>query len=219
MSPGRLLDVGCAKGHFLRVARDEFSWDVVGLDVSEWAAKYARSVYGIEVQITSVTEACFSKGEFDVIHSNHVWEHLPAPLTALQKANEWLKPGGYFYLEVPNEIDSLPWHLDKFLGRTRIEGSVFGRREPRTSPTPHLSFFTLKTLTHMIERSGLKVVASRTRTDITQPGTWFRKNFSMATKLKVMFYHLTRLTGQFIGRGSNIIAIARKPISTSSARQ
>ncbi len=215
VNSGRLLDVGCAKGDFLRLARDEFGWNIVGLEISEWAAEYARSVYNVEVQNTPVTEALFHQEEFDVIHSNHVWEHLPDPLMALQKIHQWLKPGGYLYLELPNEIDNLPWYLDVILGRPRAGGSLFGQRKPRTEPTPHLYFFTRTTLAQLIKKAGFEIVELRTRTDMTWPGTWFKEDFSRQTKFKVTFYQLARIVGQWIGRGSNIVAIAHKPIKPS----
>jgi 2-polyprenyl-3-methyl-5-hydroxy-6-metoxy-1,4-benzoquinol methylase len=114
INTGRLLDVGCAKGDFLHLARDEFGWNVVGLDISEWAARYARSVYGLDVQVAAASGAVFRQGEFDVIHASHVLEHTYAPLTALQKLWMWLKPGGYLHIEVPNETDNLTWYVGCF---------------------------------------------------------------------------------------------------------
>ena len=40
MPPGRLLDVGCAAGHFLEAAQGK-GWDVYGVELSSYAAQLA----------------------------------------------------------------------------------------------------------------------------------------------------------------------------------
>jgi len=212
--PGRLLDVGCAKGDFLRLARDEFGWDVVGLDVSAWAAEYACSTYDLDVQVASVADALFRQAEFDVIHANHVLEHVSAPLTALQRMWQWLRPGGCLFLEVPNEIDNLPWHLDLLLGRTRAEDGPFGRRKPRPQSTPHLYFFTRKTLARILESASFEVAALRTRTDTTWRTIYPGTTFPVKAQVKIAAFRLACVIGQWMGRGSNIVAVAARPDST-----
>ena len=211
--PGRLLDVGSAMGDFLRLARDQFHWKVVGLDISEWAAERARALHGLDVQVAVVSEATFCPGEFDVVHANHVLEHMPAPLAALRKFWVWLKPGGYLFIEVPNEMDNLPWHLDVLLGRTRINGSLARQRTPRSQPTPHLYFFTRETLSHILLEAGFEIADLRTRTDTASCGVWPSESFPDEAKLKIAAYRLTRRIGQWIGKGTNVMAIARKPPS------
>ena len=39
---GRILDVGCSFGFFLDAARKR-GWDTVGLDIGEYAARFARA--------------------------------------------------------------------------------------------------------------------------------------------------------------------------------
>ena len=210
--PGWLLDVGSAKGDFLRLARDELRWNVVGLDISEWAAERARSLHNLDVQVAAIAEAVFRRGEFDVIHGNHVLEHMPAPLDAVRKLREWLKPGGYLFLEVPNEIDNLPWRLDALLGRTRKNGSFWGLRESRSQSTSHLYFFTCDTLSHLLIEAGFEIVSLRTRTDTRWNRVWPAEGFPVGAKLKIAAYRLLRLVGQCVDRGSNVVAIAQKPV-------
>jgi cyclopropane fatty-acyl-phospholipid synthase-like methyltransferase len=42
----RLLDIGCAMGHFLLAAR-EAGWQVVGVELSKRQADYARNVFNL----------------------------------------------------------------------------------------------------------------------------------------------------------------------------
>ena len=48
LQPGRLLDVGCAMGHFMVYARER-GWDVRGVECSTYAARYGREKYGLQI--------------------------------------------------------------------------------------------------------------------------------------------------------------------------
>lgn len=90
--PGDLLDVGCATGFFLRVARDA-GWHAVGLEPSHWAAEQARRE-GLEVYEGSLEDAPLGAEQFDVITLWDVIEHLRDPREALRAAWRLLRPGG-----------------------------------------------------------------------------------------------------------------------------
>jgi 2-polyprenyl-3-methyl-5-hydroxy-6-metoxy-1,4-benzoquinol methylase len=49
INPSRLLDVGCAMGHFLVAARDE-GWDVQGVECSAYAVAYGRSRWNLAMR-------------------------------------------------------------------------------------------------------------------------------------------------------------------------
>lgn len=53
---GRLLDVGCGMGHFLAYPR-QGGWQVQGVEVSSWAAKWAQGKYDLDI-VTGNFEAC-----------------------------------------------------------------------------------------------------------------------------------------------------------------
>ncbi|MCK5174047.1 MAG: hypothetical protein KAR47_11700, partial [Planctomycetes bacterium] len=52
---GLLLDIGCSAGFFLDVARQHF--DVLGVDISDFAAEYGKKVFGIDI-FTTPLEDC-----------------------------------------------------------------------------------------------------------------------------------------------------------------
>ena len=81
--PGRLLDVGCAAGYFLDEARRS-GWDVAGVDVSEWARRQARDLFGLEVLGSLEAAAEHRPGGFDAVTLFQVLEHMPDPRSALQ---------------------------------------------------------------------------------------------------------------------------------------
>ena len=97
---GRLLDVGCASGRFLR-QMSEIGWTVAGVEFDAAAARKARTVTS-EIFEGDPMDAPFAPGRFDVVTAFHVIEHLPDPLGTLRRMLEWLAPGGLVIVEVPN---------------------------------------------------------------------------------------------------------------------
>ena len=87
---GRLLDVGCATGDFLSVARASF--EVEGLELSRWAAQIARG-QGLPVHECDL-QGFAPEQPFDVLTLWGVIEHFEEPARDVRKMAELLRPGG-----------------------------------------------------------------------------------------------------------------------------
>lgn len=135
---GKLLDVGCGDGTFLRLART-CGWDVTGVDPDPVAVTNAAK-HGIKVFEGSVESFVGKKELFDVITLNHVIEHLHDPVDALKICYDLLKPGGLLWLETPN-IDAL--------GHVRFRGNWRGMEAPR-----HLVLFNRRSLVQSLVNVG-----------------------------------------------------------------
>ncbi len=101
--PGRILDVGCAAGFFLKVI-EEKGWEGHGIEVSDPMARYAREQLGLSNVTTgdvSVMEGMEEKS-FDVITFWDVVEHLEDPGPALRAAGKLLKDDGILIVETQN---------------------------------------------------------------------------------------------------------------------
>lgn len=98
---GRVLDIGCGSGRFLRALRSE-GWEVAGLELNDDTATSARRVHGLDVKISLDT---FQENSFDLITLTHVLEHLRDPRLTLADCGRMLKRGGVIAVAVPN-IDS-----------------------------------------------------------------------------------------------------------------
>ena len=142
---GRLLDVGCASGRFLR-QMSEIGWTVAGVEFDPEAARKARTVTA-EIFEGDPMDAPFAPGRFDVVTAFHVIEHLPDPLGTLRRMLEWLAPGGLVIVEVPNVAG--------------VGGRLFGRYWSGLDFPRHLTHFSPRTMTAMVERAGGRVVAAR----------------------------------------------------------
>jgi SAM-dependent methyltransferase len=101
---GAILDLGCSSGSFLEFIRSD-AWKLFGVEMSADGAKTAEGRSGAKVFVGDILDAPFPPESFDVITCFDVLEHLHEPRKVLAKVKEWLKPGGIFYVLVPN-IDS-----------------------------------------------------------------------------------------------------------------
>jgi SAM-dependent methyltransferase len=145
---GALLDLGCSSGTFLQTLSRK-NWELFGIEMSAESAKQARAKSGANVFVGDILDAQFPAESFDVITCFDVLEHVYEPLRVMERVGEWLKPGGIFYVLVPN-IDS-------------AEGNVFkgywhGLELPR-----HLSHFSPAALRNLAKTAGLSEVSLETR--------------------------------------------------------
>ena len=108
---GRLLDIGCAAGFFLHVAR-KAGWDVEGVDISTVCAEYAKDRLHLRVQNDIFTNLKFDEGSFDLITMWDYLEHSITPREDILKARRLLKPDGLLVIATP-DISSLPSRIFK----------------------------------------------------------------------------------------------------------
>ncbi len=137
-----LLEVGCAEGIFLEAAKRK-GWQVSGVEISQWASKFAREELNLQVFTGSLEQTCFSENYFDVIYMNHVIEHLDNPIKVLRILLKILRPGGIAIINTPN-----------FNGLSRI---VLKEEWRAISPERHLYYFTPHTLRKLLIKTGFKI--------------------------------------------------------------
>lgn len=99
----RLLDVGCAYGHFLEVA-SERGFDAVGIEINERNRVYARS-NGLTV------EESFDQldGEFDVVTIIDTLYYVSDPIPFLALILERMRPGALIIARVTNRNFEARW--------------------------------------------------------------------------------------------------------------
>jgi 2-polyprenyl-3-methyl-5-hydroxy-6-metoxy-1,4-benzoquinol methylase len=98
----RLLDIGCAMGHFM-LAAQQYGARVVGVELSQEQVAYARSVYGLEAYADYFEALNFEPASFDVVTLWSVIEHVHDPKQVLAKVHALLKPGGLVIMRTPNQ--------------------------------------------------------------------------------------------------------------------
>jgi SAM-dependent methyltransferase len=98
---GAILDIGCSSGGFLAYLRGG-AWQLFGVEASEETAEKARLITGGRIVSGDILDADLEPSTFDVITCSDVLEHLYDPRAVFKRVSKWLKPGGIFYVFVPN---------------------------------------------------------------------------------------------------------------------
>lgn len=96
--PGRLLDLGCGKGFFLKHVVDA-GIECRGIELSDTAADYATKELKLDVIQGSIHDRRDDLGKFDCVTMWGVIEHLPDPVAVLRDAAYVLRPGGHIFVK------------------------------------------------------------------------------------------------------------------------
>jgi 2-polyprenyl-3-methyl-5-hydroxy-6-metoxy-1,4-benzoquinol methylase len=153
---GKLLDVGCGLGIFLYLAR-QAGWETCGVDISPYAARYAREKFGLEVyDHDSIKQRVDQSGPFDVITLWDSIEHFPDPLGMLKQINSYLQDDGLLMLNTPNE-ESLLRYLAKTL--YTVSGGLFTYPVRKLYHTYHLYYFNLFSLKKLLSLGGFEILS------------------------------------------------------------
>jgi len=99
---GRLLDIGCGCGFFLRTAKDR-GWSVSGVDPSEQSIAKARELVGDAASVGTLQNVNIGS-PFDVVTMINVLDHLREPWKDLSRVVALLRPGGCLYLRFSNGL-------------------------------------------------------------------------------------------------------------------
>ena len=97
---GSILDVGCGTGAFLHTMQ-KAGWKITGLEPDDSARKKAKELYNLNIESSEKLFSLSAEG-FDAITMWHVLEHVHQLHDYLKKLKELLKPGGKFFIAVPN---------------------------------------------------------------------------------------------------------------------
>jgi 2-polyprenyl-3-methyl-5-hydroxy-6-metoxy-1,4-benzoquinol methylase len=135
---GKLLDVGCAAGFFVKAAADA-GWDAVGIEPCRWLADYGKTRLGVKIIPSTLAEADFKDGSFDVVTMWDVLEHVPDPLAELQHVFRLLRPGGLLVVNYP---DVGTW-------QAKLAGKHWW-----FFLSVHLTYFSRETIKAMVEKAG-----------------------------------------------------------------
>lgn len=139
---GKILDVGCSGGGFLKNFRGK--WRLYGLEVNSEMAKLARkNVPNAKIYSSRIENANLPRNYFDIITFWHVFEHLKNPTLVLEKIYSALKVGGFLIIEVPN-ADSL-------------YRKIFSQNWQLLIVPEHLYFYSKKSLSQILSKNGFEV--------------------------------------------------------------
>lgn len=142
---GRILDVGCAEGTLLDIARKR-GWDVSGVEPNKHLVAWARKQYGLKIVQGTIGQRALKNNAYDVITLLDVIEHVAEPEKFLRRCHELLAPHGMIFISTPDF------------------GSVWSRVMKRRwfyILSIHVFYFTKQTLSALLRRAGFEVVATQ----------------------------------------------------------
>lgn len=146
ISGGRLIEIGCAYGHFLNLARSDF--ETKGYEISPSAVRHCVDRLGLDVVQENFDAALVSPSSVDAVVMWDCIEHLNAADRFIKKASEVLKPNGLLALTTGN-IESLV-------------AQIRGQHWRMIHPPTHLHYFSKRSLKVLLERNGFEIVEMRT---------------------------------------------------------
>lgn len=161
----KVVDVGAGGGEFTAYLCQR-GVDAMGIEPNQGYAEYAQQTYKVPIINATWANADIKPGTIGVVSANHVVEHFHSPFHALSRFREWLAPGGYLYLAVPNAANA--------------------RRTPYSRfHFAHLYYFTPVTLRMMAHKVGFEetdlcpkddTIVVLQKIDKPKPGWFFAPN-------------------------------------------
>lgn len=152
-SPGRLLDVGCGYGFFLKMA-EERGWEAVGVDLDAKGVAYSKERLQVNAILGDLKNVHLPEGSFDVVTLWNVVECVPDPLEVLRHVRPLLRNGGVVFIRTQNEKwQRFSFRLTSFFARFGGKGLFDGN--PFPTFVFHVSSFSRFTLRLLMEQAGL----------------------------------------------------------------
>lgn len=114
-SGARILEIGCAYGLIISSMAEHYRATPFGVEPSELAAGFARTLGGVEIvaptigQLSSSAPAADEK--MDMILFSHVMENVVDLKQVFTAIDRWLAPGGIVLMETPNSVVQNSTHI------------------------------------------------------------------------------------------------------------
>ena len=195
--PGKLMDVGCASGDYLEMAK-EIGWDVQGIELSKKLADKARERVGANrIFIGDIKKGHFPNETFDLVRIWHVIEHVPSPKELMLETYRILKKNGKILIGTPN-IDEPDYQIKRAVRHFK------GKPAGMATSQEHTFEFSEKTLSVLIEKCGFKVLRKERYylfDDQYKPTNW--KDLILMTS----FYSISKVMPGRMGNLIRLVAV------------
>lgn len=141
----KILEIGSGSGKWLLFMHQQGFVNLYGQDITDTAKKRLvdAGVIFFQGELKDIT---FEKNTFDLIHADHVIEHMRTPLEDLKVLHNLLKPGGKLVLTVPT-IDSFSY--------------IVGKDKWLLDFPRHIFHFSLKSMSCIAARAGYSIERSK----------------------------------------------------------
>jgi 2-polyprenyl-3-methyl-5-hydroxy-6-metoxy-1,4-benzoquinol methylase len=195
---GKLLDVGCGCGFFLKKAMGR-GWNIAGIDPSHDSIAYSEDLLGDAIArkgtLTDINIATI----YDVITMINVLDHSLEPWADVEKARDLLNSGGIIFLRFPNGI--IHSALYKISKKINFENFVFKYL------VFHEYSFTQKFIRKLLNDNSFSIIEIRNAS--LSGGTFF--NLFLKRAIEIFTNSLSIVSAGRILLGPSLEVMARKP--------
>ena len=167
---GRMLEIGCAAGNFIKAAQGT-GWAAAGVEVSPMMRQRAAAATAAPIY-ESLTAALADEAPFDCVVMFEVLEHLQDPLAVLTELTKGLTRNGLLTLSTPN------------FASPAAARDPFGREW--FTPPAHVSYFAPDTLRSCVVKAGFEILelgGILNVNDIPPPG-WLEASLRLVRREK-----------------------------------
>ncbi len=143
-TPGKVLDVGCAAGFYLK-GFEKTGWKCLGIEPNDTIASYGRKELGLDI-VTGDLESFESDEKFDLINLIEVIGSFHNLHKAMLKISDLSNKGGLVLVE--------SWDHSSKVAR------FFGKSWHEYCPPSVINWFTDKSLNELFDSHGFDVIAT-----------------------------------------------------------
>ncbi len=197
---GALLEVGCAYGFFLDLARTQ--WQVTGVDISREAITSCEPRFPGTVFAGDIRDLDLPVESFDWVVAWDVVEHLDDPRRTIARIFELLMPGGRLALTTGDS--------------SSLAARLMGRRWRLLTPPSHLTFFSRQGMHTMLTEIGFGTIHFATMgyhrsMDFAAFRLLGPARYSALARRLPALHSFLQLRSFYVDLGDIMFVIARKP--------
>jgi len=166
-----ILEIGCSRGFFLKIARDE-GFSVTGVEPSKPLAEEAQSQGFNVINDFFPQTNNHSHKKYDIIIFNDSFEHIPDIQKILQGIKIHLTEEGHVIINIPTS-DGLIIKTASILYKLGIKAPYY-RMWQKEFASPHVHYFNLQNLKKLFENNGFAMNYNSYLSYYTIQGLWKR---------------------------------------------
>lgn len=173
----KVLDIGCAYGAFLDIARNK-GFEPYGVEISEKSSLYAKNNFNLNVFTGTLEQAKYPSNNFSLVTLWDVLEHLPEPIDTLKEIYRILEKNGMVLILTINS-DSLIGKMANLTEKTK--GFLYDYQ--------HLNFYSEKTLKESLKKAGFQNILTLDKLG-AQISRWQSREIPLYLEVGVNFLDL-----------------------------
>jgi len=108
MPPGKVLELGCAHGGFVKLL-SMAGFEATGLELSPTVVEFARHAFNVPILYGPIEDQEIAQDSLDVIALMDVIEHLPDPVATMNHCLGLLKPDGILLMQCPRYPEGMTY--------------------------------------------------------------------------------------------------------------